>query len=55
MASRVIAITGASAGVGRAVAVAFARIGDRVGLIARSEAGLLDAKAAIEREGGMAA
>ncbi len=55
MPHRVIAITGASAGVGRAVALVFARRGDRLGLIARSESGLLDAKAEIEREGGEAA
>ena len=55
MASRVIAITGASAGVGRAVARAFARKGELVGLIARSETALLDAKAEVEREGGKAA
>ena len=34
---RVVAITGASAGVGRATAVAFAREGASVGLIARGE------------------
>jgi NAD(P)-dependent dehydrogenase (short-subunit alcohol dehydrogenase family) len=55
MAGRVIAITGASAGVGRAVALAFARKKERIGLIARSKAGLLDAKAEVEREGGQAA
>jgi NAD(P)-dependent dehydrogenase (short-subunit alcohol dehydrogenase family) len=55
MTTRVIAITGASAGVGRAVALAFARKGERVGLIARSEAALLDTKAEVEREGGQAA
>lgn len=55
MSSRVVVITGASAGAGRAAAVAFARRGDRVGLIARSETGLRDAKAEIEREGGVAA
>jgi NAD(P)-dependent dehydrogenase (short-subunit alcohol dehydrogenase family) len=55
MARRVIAITGAAAGVGRAVALAFARKKERIGLIARSKAGLLDAKAEVEREGGQAA
>jgi NAD(P)-dependent dehydrogenase (short-subunit alcohol dehydrogenase family) len=55
MSNRVIAITGASAGVGRAVALAFAHKGDLVGLIARSETGLNDAKLEIEREGGLAA
>ena len=43
--SRVVAVTGASAGIGRATAVEFARRGDRVALIARGEAGL-DAAAA---------
>ena len=55
MSSRVVAITGASAGVGRAVALAFGRKGDLVGLIARSEAGLIDVKSEIERSGGVAA
>lgn len=55
MSSRVVVVTGASAGAGRAAAIAFARKGDQVGLIARSEAGLRDAKAEIEREGGIAA
>ena len=36
--SRVVAITGASAGVGRAVAHGFAREGARIGLLARSRA-----------------
>ena len=35
--SRTVVITGASAGVGRATARAFARRGDRIGLIARSQ------------------
>lgn len=52
---KVIAITGASAGVGRAVANAFARRGDWVGLIARSETGLNDARLEIEHAGGRAA
>lgn len=55
MSSRVVVITGASAGAGRAAAVAFARRGDHVALIARSERGLQDAKAEIERDGGVAA
>jgi NAD(P)-dependent dehydrogenase (short-subunit alcohol dehydrogenase family) len=40
MSSRVVAITGASSGVGRAAAAAFARSGDAVGLIARGAQGL---------------
>jgi NAD(P)-dependent dehydrogenase (short-subunit alcohol dehydrogenase family) len=40
VASRVVVITGASAGVGRATARRFARAGWSVGLIARGEAGL---------------
>ncbi|HEX5146563.1 MAG TPA: SDR family oxidoreductase [Conexibacter sp.] len=44
--SRVVVITGASAGVGRATARAFAARGDRVALIARGRAGL----AAVARE-----
>ena len=38
--SRVVVVTGASAGVGRAVAREFAARGDRVALVARGEAGL---------------
>jgi short-subunit dehydrogenase len=47
-------ITGASAGVGRATAIAFARRGDRVGLIARGSAGLEGAANDVERAGGRA-
>jgi NAD(P)-dependent dehydrogenase (short-subunit alcohol dehydrogenase family) len=38
--SRVVVVTGASAGIGRAVAHRFARAGDRIGLIARDAAAL---------------
>lgn len=48
----VVAITGASAGVGRATAVAFARRGYAVGLIARGVDRLETAKADVEAAGG---
>jgi NAD(P)-dependent dehydrogenase (short-subunit alcohol dehydrogenase family) len=48
-------VTGASAGVGRATALAFARRGWRVALIARSPLGLDGAKREIEALGGEAA
>jgi short-subunit dehydrogenase len=50
-----VVVTGASAGVGRAVAVAFARNGWKVALIARSQAGLLSAKREVEAVGAQAA
>ena len=50
--SPVVMITGASAGVGRATAVAFARQGARIGLLARGAAGLDGALRDVEREGG---
>ena len=49
MAGRVVVVTGASAGIGRAVACAFAATGDRVGLLARGEAGLDGAVEEAER------
>ena len=49
---QVIVITGASAGVGRAVAQRFARDGARIGLIARGRAGLAGAAADVKRLGG---
>jgi NAD(P)-dependent dehydrogenase (short-subunit alcohol dehydrogenase family) len=49
---KVVVITGASAGVGRAAAHAFARMGCRVGLIARGRAGLEGAASEVEVEGG---
>ena len=53
-AEQVVVITGASAGVGRATARAFAREGARVGLIARGQSGLDAARSEIERGGGQA-
>ncbi len=52
--SRVVVVTGASAGVGRAVAEGFASRGDRVALLARGRAGLEGAAAAVEAMGGTA-
>jgi NAD(P)-dependent dehydrogenase (short-subunit alcohol dehydrogenase family) len=50
----VVVVTGASAGVGRATAVAFARKGARVGLIARGADGLEGARKDVEAAGGRA-
>src|SRR5689334_11993467 len=50
--SQTVVVTGASAGVGRATAVAFASRGDRVGLLARGSAGLAGALAEVEAAGG---
>jgi NAD(P)-dependent dehydrogenase (short-subunit alcohol dehydrogenase family) len=47
-------ITGASAGVGRAVAQAFGRLGASVGLLARGRAGLEGAARDVEEAGGRA-
>ena len=52
--SRVVVVTGASAGVGRATAVAFGRTGARVGLIARGRDGLDGARRDVEAAGGEA-
>jgi NADP-dependent 3-hydroxy acid dehydrogenase YdfG len=51
---RVVVVTGASAGVGRAVARAFGQQGAKVGLIARTREALEDAAREIERAGGEA-
>ena len=52
--SQIVVVTGASSGVGRASAVAFARKGAQVGLIARGRAGLEGAKRDVEAAGGRA-
>jgi short-subunit dehydrogenase len=48
----VVVVTGASAGVGRATAMAFARRGMSVGLLARGESGLEGAASDVEALGG---
>jgi NAD(P)-dependent dehydrogenase (short-subunit alcohol dehydrogenase family) len=50
----VVVVTGASAGVGRATALAFARRGGRLGLLARGPDGLEAAREEVERLGGRA-
>src|SRR3954453_4159799 len=50
----VVVITGASAGVGRTVAIAFARRGAHIGLLARGRAGLESACQDVEAAGGRA-
>jgi short-subunit dehydrogenase len=50
----IVVITGASAGVGRATARAFARRGAKVALLARGEDGLQDTRREIQGDGGVA-
>ena len=52
--ARTVIITGASAGVGRAIATRFAREGDRVGLIARDQAALQDVQRELQASGAQA-
>jgi NADP-dependent 3-hydroxy acid dehydrogenase YdfG len=54
MEKQVVVITGASAGVGRATARAFAARGARIGLIARNGEALEAAKSEVEARGGQA-
>ncbi len=54
MSTSVAVITGGSAGIGRATAIAFARRGWRVAVLARGEDGLAATRADIERAGGEA-
>ena len=51
---RVIVVTGASAGVGRATVRELAQRGERIGLLSRGQDGLLGAKSDVERLGGTA-
>lgn len=52
--ARTVIVTGASAGVGRAIAHRFAREGDRVGLIARDPAALRDVQRELQASGAEA-
>ncbi|HEX6498279.1 MAG TPA: SDR family oxidoreductase [Micromonosporaceae bacterium] len=54
MKDKVVVVTGASAGVGRATARQFARLGAKVALLARGEEGLTGAVEDVEKEGGVA-
>lgn len=54
LSNRVIVVTGASAGVGRATAMAAARRGAAVALVARSRQALADVAEAIQQQGGTA-
>jgi NAD(P)-dependent dehydrogenase (short-subunit alcohol dehydrogenase family) len=50
----VVVVTGSSGGVGRAIAHAFAKRGAHIGLLARGEPGLQDARREVEELGGQA-
>lgn len=52
--AQVVVVTGASAGVGRATAIAFAKQGARVALLARGAVGLEAAAKEVEQAGGQA-
>ena len=52
MSAQVVVVTGASGGIGRATAVAFARRGDKVALLARGEVGLQAAADDVRAAGG---
>src|SRR5215831_642450 len=54
MENQTVVVTGASAGIGRATARLFGERGDRVGLIARGQAGLDAAAREVEEAGGKA-
>ena len=51
---KTVMVTGASAGVGRAIAKTFAAAGARVGLLARGTAALEEVRSEIEAQGGQA-
>ncbi len=54
MKSEVLVVTGASAGLGRAIAIEFGRHHGRLALLARGKQGLLDAQREVEAAGGTA-